>query len=114
MGKKKESVLLAQREGFLAGTRKNNIDDAVANKVFDLMVYFAGYGFNKSHSAAYAYVAYQTAYLKAHYRPEFMNQFLDHSYILPHIIVLNNVFTMIAHPAGIDNCSFPSGTHLLI
>jgi DNA polymerase-3 subunit alpha len=72
MGKKKESVLLAQREGFLAGTRNNNIDDAVANKVFDLMVYFAGYGFNKSHSAAYAYVAYQTAYLKAHYRPEFM------------------------------------------
>lgn len=72
MGKKKESILVAQRENFLAGTRKNNIDDAIANKVFDLMVYFAGYGFNKSHSAAYAFIAWQTAYLKAHYRPEFM------------------------------------------
>lgn len=72
MGKKKEKVLREQRAGFLEGTRKNNIDDTIANKVFDLMVYFAGYGFNKSHSAAYAYVAYQTAYLKAHYRPELM------------------------------------------
>ncbi len=72
MGKKKEKVLKEQRDTFLAGTRNNNIDDTIANKVFDLMVYFAGYGFNKSHSAAYAYVAYQTAYLKAHYRPEFM------------------------------------------
>lgn len=72
MGKKKESILVAQRENFLAGTRKNNISDEIANKVFDLMVYFAGYGFNKSHSAAYAFIAWQTAYLKAHYRPEFM------------------------------------------
>lgn len=72
MGKKKESVLKAQRESFIAGTRKNQIDDAIANEVFDLLVYFAGYGFNKSHSAAYAYIAYQTAYLKAHYFPEFM------------------------------------------
>ena len=72
MGKKKESILAAQRENFLAGTKKNNISDDIANKVFDLMVYFAGYGFNKSHSAAYAYVAWQTAYLKAHYRAELM------------------------------------------
>ena len=72
MGKKKESILIAQRQDFLEGTRKNNIDDEIANKVFDLMVYFAGYGFNKSHSAAYAYIAWQTAYLKAHFRPEFM------------------------------------------
>lgn len=72
MGKKKEDVLLAQRETFLAGTDKNGIDREIANKIFDLMVYFSGYGFNKSHSAPYAYVAYQTAYLKAHYRPEFM------------------------------------------
>ena len=67
MGKKKEEVLKAQRAHFLEGPRKNHIDDDIANKVFDLMVYFAGYGFNKSHSAAYAYVAWQTAYLKAHY-----------------------------------------------
>jgi DNA polymerase-3 subunit alpha len=72
MGKKKESILKAQRANFLAGTQKNNIPDDIANKVFDLMIYFAGYGFNKSHSAAYAYIAWQTAYLKAHYRPEFM------------------------------------------
>lgn len=72
MGKKKEEVLKAQRAHFLEGTRKNHIDDDIANKVFDLMVYFAGYGFNKSHSAAYAYVAWQTAYLKAHYCAEFM------------------------------------------
>lgn len=72
MGKKKESILKAQRANFLAGTQKNTIPDDIANKIFDLMVYFAGYGFNKSHSAAYAYIAWQTAYLKAHYRPEFM------------------------------------------
>ncbi len=72
MGKKKEDVLKAQREHFFEGTRKNNIDDDIAGKVFDLMVYFAGYGFNKSHSAAYAYVAWQTAYLKAHYCAELM------------------------------------------
>lgn len=72
MGKKKESILVAQRENFLAGTRKNHISDDIANKVFDLMVYFAGYGFNKSHSAAYAFIVWQTAYLKAHYRAEFM------------------------------------------
>lgn len=72
MGKKKESVLKAQRESFIEGATKNHIDPAIANEVFDLLVYFAGYGFNKSHSAAYAYIAYQTAYLKAHYYPEFM------------------------------------------
>lgn len=72
MGKKKESVLKAQRESFVEGAKNNNIDEKIANEVFDLLVYFAGYGFNKSHSAAYAYIAYQTAYLKAHYFPEFM------------------------------------------
>ena len=72
MGKKKESVLKAQRESFIAGSVQNNIPEAVANEVFDLLVYFAGYGFNKSHSAAYAYIAYQTAYLKARFFPEFM------------------------------------------
>lgn len=72
MGKKKESVLKAQRESFVAGAIDNGISENIANEVFDLLVYFAGYGFNKSHSAAYAYIAYQTAYLKAHYFPEFM------------------------------------------
>ena len=72
MGKKKESVLKAQRESFIQGSINNGIEESIANEVFDLLVYFAGYGFNKSHSAAYAYIAYQTAYLKAHYFPEFM------------------------------------------
>lgn len=72
MGKKKESVLKAQRESFVTGAIGNGISKNIANEVFDLLVYFAGYGFNKSHSAAYAYIAYQTAYLKAHYFPEFM------------------------------------------
>ena len=72
MGKKQEDVLMAQKETFLEGAKKQKIAEAIAKNVFELMVYFAGYGFNKSHSAAYAYIAYQTAYLKAHYRPEFM------------------------------------------
>jgi len=72
MGKKKEKILKAQRDTFIEGSIKNNIDESIANEVFDLLLYFAGYGFNKSHSAAYAYIAYQTAYLKAHYYPEFL------------------------------------------
>ena len=60
MGKKKESVLKAQRESFIQGSINNGIEESIANEVFDLLVYFAGYGFNKSHSAAYAYIAYQT------------------------------------------------------
>lgn len=72
MGKKKEKEILKQRDNFLEGTRKNGYKDDVSNAIFDLILYFAGYGFNKSHSAAYAYIAYQTAYLKAHYFPEFL------------------------------------------
>ena len=72
MGKKKHDVLMAQKENFLIGTAKNGIDKKLAEKIFDLLVNFADYGFNKSHSAAYALVAYQTAYLKAHYPHEFM------------------------------------------
>lgn len=72
MGKKKKEEMDAQKERFLKGAADNQIDAALAAKVFDLMAYFAGYGFNKSHSAAYAVLAYQTAYLKAHYPAEFM------------------------------------------
>lgn len=72
MGKKKHDVLLAQKENFLRGTAAKNIDKSLAEKIFDLLVNFADYGFNKSHSAAYALVAYQTAYLKAHYPHEYM------------------------------------------
>ncbi len=72
MGKKKEKELIATRDEFLEGCKKNGFDLGISNEVFDLILYFAGYGFNKSHSAAYAYIAYQTAYLKAHYYSEFM------------------------------------------
>ena len=72
MGKKKHAVLMAQQDAFMAGTTARGIDRAIAQEIFDLMVHFGDYGFNKSHSAAYALVAYQTAWLKAHYRPEFM------------------------------------------
>ncbi|HKJ72148.1 MAG TPA: DNA polymerase III subunit alpha [Gammaproteobacteria bacterium] len=72
MGKKKPEEMAKQREIFLAGARENGIDDAKATDIFDLMEKFAGYGFNKSHSAAYALISYRTAYLKAHYPAELM------------------------------------------
>ena len=72
MGHKESDVLLAQRQAFLEGAEKQGVSSVVANHVFDLMVHFAGYGFNKSHSVCYAWIAWQTAYLKAHFRPEFM------------------------------------------
>lgn len=67
MGKKETAVMKAQRQRFIQGAKKNGISTVKANKIFDQIKYFAGYGFNKSHSAAYAYLAYRTAYLKAHY-----------------------------------------------
>ncbi len=72
MGKKKAEEMAKQKGLFLAGAKKNNLDTKKAEGVFDLMEKFAAYGFNKSHSAAYALVAYHTAYLKAHYPVEFM------------------------------------------
>lgn len=72
MGKKKPEEMAKEREKFTSGAVSNNIDESIATYIFDLMEKFAGYGFNKSHSAAYALVAYQTAWLKAHYPAEFM------------------------------------------
>jgi DNA polymerase-3 subunit alpha len=72
MGKKKPEEMEKQKEAFIQGAIANRIPEKKAKRIFDLMAYFAEYGFNKSHSAAYAYVAYQTAYLKAHYSVEFM------------------------------------------
>jgi len=77
MGKKKAEVMEAEKEKFLAGARKNSIPADKAEYVFDLMAKFAGYGFNKSHSAAYALIAYQTAWLKAHYPAQFMAALLS-------------------------------------
>ena len=83
MGKKIGSLMDAQRDRFVKGAVANGIDSSKANHVFDLMAKFAEYGFNKSHSAAYALISYQTAWLKAHYPVEFMaallNSFISNS-----------------------------------
>src|SRR5439155_6136759 len=72
MGKKKPEEMAKQRATFVKGCKeKNAIPEAKANQIFDLLEKFAGYGFNKSHAAAYGIVAYQTAYLKANYPVEF-------------------------------------------
>lgn len=72
MGKKKPEEMAKQREIFTGGAVREGVDTATATWIFDLMEKFAGYGFNKSHSAAYALIAYQTAWLKAHYPAAFM------------------------------------------
>ena len=83
MGKKIGALMNAQRDRFVKGAVENGIDSVKANRIFDLMAKFAEYGFNKSHSAAYALIAYQTAWLKSHYPVEFMaalmNSFLGSS-----------------------------------
>lgn len=72
MGKKKADEMEKLKDKFISGSIKNSIPEGKASKIFDLMSYFAEYGFNKSHSAAYAYVAYQTGFLKANFPVEFM------------------------------------------
>ena len=73
MGKKKHEEMAKQKTRFVTGSIDAGIDEQIASDIFDMMAKFAAYGFNKSHSAAYGYISYQTAYLKAHYRPEFMS-----------------------------------------
>ncbi len=72
MGKKKMDVMESEKAGFVAGAEKNGVEKAKAVEIFDIMMEFANYGFNRSHSAGYAVVAFQTAYLKAHYPAEYM------------------------------------------
>jgi len=71
MGKKKAEEMAKHRDIFVSGAKENKYDEGLANKLFDLMAMFAEYGFNKSHTAAYAVLTYQTAWLKAHYPSEF-------------------------------------------
>jgi DNA polymerase-3 subunit alpha len=73
MGKKKLKLVAAEREKFVKGAVERGLTEAAAQEIFDQMEYFAGYGFNKSHSTAYAFLAYQTAYLKYHFPVEFMS-----------------------------------------
>lgn len=72
MAKKKADVMLKERSVFVEGAMANGVEESVANDIFDEMVSFASYAFNKSHAAAYAYISYQTAYLKCHYYKEYM------------------------------------------
>jgi DNA polymerase-3 subunit alpha len=71
MGKKKAEVMAKEKAGFLEGSKEKKVDGKIAERVFDLMEKFAGYGFNRSHSAAYGLLTYQTAYLKRYYPVEF-------------------------------------------
>lgn len=72
MGKKNHDEMAKHKSLFISGGKEKGIPEKLAEKIFDQMAFFAGYGFNKSHSAAYALITYQTAYLKAHYPTEFM------------------------------------------
>ncbi len=76
MGKKIPEVMEKERKNFITGCVKNGIRESTASKIFDLIEYFSGYGFNKSHSTAYALISYRTAYLKANYPVEFMTALL--------------------------------------
>jgi DNA polymerase-3 subunit alpha len=77
MGKKKADVMEAQRAKFLDGAERNGVSRGKADEIFDIIEEFAGYGFNKSHSAAYGLISYQTAYLKANYGPEYIAAYLS-------------------------------------
>lgn len=77
MGKKIAEIMEQQRDKFMEGAKKKNVDKKIAEKIFDLMVQFGGYGFNKSHASAYGLVSYQTAYLKANFPVEFMTALLS-------------------------------------
>src|SRR5262249_44130602 len=77
ISKKKHDIIEQRRAEFLKGAVERGVAEETAREIFDLITFFGGYGFNKSHSAAYAYVSYQTAYLKAHYTPEFMAALLS-------------------------------------
>jgi DNA polymerase-3 subunit alpha len=90
MGKKKPEVMAEQRAKFLGGATSRGVKPKVAERVFELMERFAGYGFNKSHAAAYAIVAYQTAYLKANYPVEFMAALLTSEMTNTDKIVVHN------------------------
>ena len=77
MSKKKEDILLKEKEVFVSRSIKNGYTEDVATKVYELILKFASYGFNRSHSVAYAFVAYKMAYLKAHYPNIFMKHLLS-------------------------------------
>ncbi len=107
MGKKKPEEMAKQREGFLVGCESNGINRDLAGNIFDLVEKFAGYGFNKSHSAAYALVSYQTAWLKTHYPAPFMAAVMssDMQNTEKVVIFIEECRKMGLAPASPDVCS---------
>ncbi|MFL6653224.1 MAG: DNA polymerase III subunit alpha, partial [Sulfurifustis sp.] len=110
MGKKKPEEMAKQREGFVKGAGARGVNERLAAEIFDLIEKFAGYGFNRSHSAAYALIAYQTAWLKAHYPAAFMAAVLSSD-----MDKTDKVVTMIAEcrdmklkvlPPDINRCEY--------
>ncbi|MFL6622045.1 MAG: DNA polymerase III subunit alpha [Sulfurifustis sp.] len=110
MGKKKPEEMAKQREGFVKGAGTRGVNEKLAAEIFDLIEKFAGYGFNRSHSAAYALIAYQTAWLKAHYPAAFMAAVLSSD-----MDKTDKVVTMIAEcrdmklkvlPPDINRCEY--------
>lgn len=92
MAKKKHDVMLRERESFVGGAMKNSVPEDTANAIFDEMVSFASYAFNKSHAAAYSYLSYQTAYLKCHYRGIYMAALM--SSVMGNTAKLNEYITL--------------------
>ncbi len=110
MGKKKPEVMAEQRSIFEDGAKNNGVDPELAMKIFDLVEKFAGYGFNKSHSAAYALVSYQTAWLKAHYPAPFMAAVLsadmDNTDKVVTLIEECRTMELVVHPPGINRSRY--------
>ncbi len=110
MGKKKPEEMAKQREIFLEGAKTKAVDPQQAGYIFDLMEKFAGYGFNKSHSAAYALVAYQTAWLKAHYPAHFMAAVLsadmDNTDKIVGLIGECQRMNLKVVPPGVNHCAY--------
>ncbi len=110
MGKKKPEEMAQQRSVFVGGSEKRGVAVRKAEEIFDLMEKFAGYGFNKSHSAAYALLAYQTAWLKAHYPAAFMASVLtgdmDHTEKLPPFLQDCRRIGVRVHPPDINRSEY--------
>ncbi len=110
MGKKKPEEMEKQRSIFKEGSINNDVDPDLAMKIFDLVEKFAGYGFNKSHSAAYALVSYQTAWLKAHYPAPFMAAVLsadmDNTDKVVTLIEECRTMELVVHPPGINRSRY--------
>ncbi len=110
MGKKKPEEMAKQRSIFLDGATKRGVAEKTATYIFDLMEKFAGYGFNKSHSAAYALLAYQTAWLKAHYPAAFMSAVLsadmDNTDKVVTLIDECNSMKLKVNPPNVNACQY--------